>query len=118
VLSSPCHLLFLLDELLCRNLAYRTSFRRCITLMYVTAYAANPFCHNNFLLLGTIFFAEPGPSLTLQFVNELIVTHLRQACTHLRTISHEIHRCIKHPIVNLFSLNMQTYCDIVRGQKR
>ena len=50
VLSCPCHLIFLLRELGCRSLTYRTCFRSCISLIHITAYITYPLCHNIYLL--------------------------------------------------------------------
>ena len=46
----PAHFLILLDEFGCRSFAYRALFRSFITFMNITANAAYPFCHCNFLL--------------------------------------------------------------------
>ena len=48
VLSCKLELAFLLNKLLCRNLAYRALLRSSFSLVNITAYRTYKLCHNNF----------------------------------------------------------------------
>ena len=55
VLSCPAHFVILFCKLIAANVAYRTFFRRLISLVNVSAYLTYPFTHNSYLSFMNLF---------------------------------------------------------------